>query len=526
MLAVTAEYKNLKGTYPDMQVIKKALLIILDGFGIRDNPDYNAISQAHMPNWQYFTNNYAFGAIDASSEAVGLPGGQFGNSEVGHLNIGAGRVVMQDITRIDSSIQDKSFFNNPVLLEALNNTISKTVHIMGLLSDGGVHSHINHILALIKLANANPQINKIWLHLFLDGRDTPPQSAIKYLEIIHKNIALEPNVAIATISGRYYAMDRDKRYDRVEYAYNAIILGQSDNNGTDALDVVKQSYQAGINDEFVKPCVLNGYTGVNAGDSIIFANFRSDRAMQLTDAITNPEFSHFIHKKLKLSRFVTMTSYDPEFKLPVAFLPNIVRNPLGEYLSSLGLLQLRIAETEKYPHVTYFFNGGIKRPSAGEDWILVNSPRDVTTYDQKPEMSLPEVTDKLLNAITSEKYDVIITNFANGDMVGHSGNLNAAIKAVEAIDVALGKIVPEMLNHNGEVLIIADHGNCEEMFDYVSKQPHTQHTTNLVPCLYIGRNAIIKDGGALKDVAPTLLEICDIPKPPEMDGHNLIAFES
>ena len=508
-----------------MRVIKKALLIILDGFGIRDNSDNNAINQANMPNWQYFTNNYAFGALDASSEAVGLPGGQFGNSEVGHLNIGAGRVVMQDITRIDNSIEDKSFFKNPVLMDALDNTISNTVHIMGLLSDGGVHSHISHILALIKLASFNPKIHKIWLHLFLDGRDTPPQSAIKYLENICKNIALESNVAIATIAGRYYAMDRDKRYDRIEYAYNAIIRGQSDNNGTDVLDIVKQSYQTGINDEFVKPCVLNGYTGVNDGDSIIFANFRSDRAIQLTDAIINPEFTHFMHKKLKLSAFVTMTSYDPVFNLPVAFSPNIVTNPLGEYLSSLGLKQLRIAETEKYPHVTYFFNGGIKRPSFGEDWILVDSPRDVATYDQKPEMSLPEVTTKLLKAIASEKYDVIITNFANGDMVGHSGNLNAAIKAVEAIDIALGKIVPEMLKHDGEILIIADHGNCEEMFDYVSNQPHTQHTTNLVPCLYIGRNATIKSGGALKDVAPTILNICGLSKPIEMTGNSLIEFK-
>ena len=507
-----------------MQVIKRALLIILDGFGIRDNPDYNAISQANMPNWKNFTTNYAFGTLNASSEFVGLPPGQFGNSEVGHLNIGAGRVVGQDITRIDNAIKDNSFFDSPVFLDALNNTKSKVLHIMGLISDGGVHSHIKHILALMKLANSNPNINKIWLHLFLDGRDTPPQSAIKYLEEIYKNLGTEPKVAIATISGRYYAMDRDKRYDRIEYAYNAIIRGQSENHGTNAVEIVKQSYQAGINDEFVKPCVLNNYTGVGDGDSIIFANFRSDRAIQLTDAIINPEFAHFMHKRLSLSAFVTMTCYDPAFNLPAAFPPNTISNTLGAYLSSLGLKQLRIAETEKYPHVTYFFNGGSKAPNAGEDWILINSPRDVATYDQKPEMSLPEVTDKLLEAIISEKYDVIITNFANGDMVGHSGNFNATIKAVEAIDVALGRIVPEMLKHNGEILIIADHGNCEEMFDYISKQPHTQHTTNLVPCLYIGRNAIIKTGGALKDVAPTILSMCGLKKPVEMTGNSLIEF--
>jgi 2,3-bisphosphoglycerate-independent phosphoglycerate mutase len=509
-----------------MQVVKRALLIILDGFGIRENSDYNAISQANMPNWKNLTSKYAFGALDASSESVGLPGGQFGNSEVGHLNIGAGRVVMQDITRIDSAIRDKSFFDSPIFLNALDNSKSKTVHIMGLLSDGGVHAHIDHILALIKLANSNNNINKIWLHLFLDGRDTPPQSAIKYLEEINKNLGNNPKAEIATISGRYYAMDRDKRYDRIECAYNAIIRGQSDNHATNVLDIVRQSYQNNINDEFVRPCVLNDYTGVEDGDSIIFANFRSDRAIQLTDAIINPEFSHFMHKQLKLSAFVTMTSYDPTFNLQVAFSPNIVNNTLGEYLSSLDLKQLRIAETEKYPHVTYFFNGGVKRPSSGEDWILVDSPRDVATYDEKPEMSLPAVTDRLLEAIKNEKYDVIITNFANGDMVGHSGNLEATIKAVEAIDVALGKLVPEMLKHNGEILIIADHGNCEEMYDYISKQPHTQHTTNLVPCLYIGRSAIIKGGGALKDVAPSILSMCGIEQPVEMTGHSLIEFRN
>ncbi|MCC2625131.1 MAG: 2,3-bisphosphoglycerate-independent phosphoglycerate mutase [Burkholderiales bacterium] len=507
------------------QIAKKALLIILDGFGIRNDKEYNAISAANTPNWDYYTGKYAFGSIDASSFAVGLPKGQFGNSEVGHLNIGAGRVVHQDISRIDFAIEDESFGTIEAFNLAFDSAKSGNLHIMGLLSDGGVHSHINHILALIDLANNAANINQVWVHIFLDGRDTPPQSAIAFLERLLGHTIRFPKVKIATCSGRYYAMDRDKRYERLKLAYDAIIFAKSDTTTSDVIDAVKQSYKNGVNDEFVMPMVMSGYSGVQDGDSVIFANFRSDRAIQLTDAMTNPQFSFFATKKIKFGSFVTMTEYDPKLLVKVAFPKGIVANTLGEYISGLGLKQLHIAETEKYPHVTYFFNGGKKGASPGEDWILVNSPRDVATYDEKPEMSLPEVTEKLITAIESEKYEFIVTNFANGDMVGHSGNFNAAVKAVEALDVALGKIIPVMLKHDGEVLVVADHGNCEIMFDKETGQGHTQHTTNLVPCLYIGRSASIMPNGALKDVAPTILKILGIVQPPEMSGHNLIKFK-
>lgn len=508
------------------KMAKKVLLIILDGFGLRSENQYNAVNQANKPHWDYYTQKYAFGAIDASSFAVGLPNGQFGNSEVGHLNIGAGRLVLQDISRIDTAIENKSFFANDAFKFAFSNNQSGNIHIMGLLSDGGVHAQLNHILALIDLASSANNIAHIWIHVFLDGRDTPPQSALGYLEQLNKHIAHIPKAKIATCCGRYYAMDRDKRYDRIKLAYDAIMSARSDNLITNIIDAVKHAYKANVSDEFILPMVMEGYHGVNNGDSMIFANFRSDRAILLTDAIINPEFNAFATKSVKLGAFVTMTSYNAKSSAVAAFPPMTIHNTLGEYFSTLGLKQLRIAETEKYPHVTYFFNGGKKEASSGEDWILVNSPRDVATYDEKPEMSLPEVTKKLVAAIESEKYDLIVTNFANGDMVGHTGNFKAAVKAVEAIDLALGKVIPAMLEHGGEVLVIADHGNCETMYDELNHQVHTQHTTNLVPCLYVGRKARIISGGALKDVAPTLLMMSSIPKPPEMEGHNLIEFES
>ncbi len=507
-----------------LHVSKKVLLIILDGFGLRENKDYNAIANAVMPNWDYYTKKYAFGAIDASATAVGLPPLQFGNSEVGHLNIGAGRIVQQDITRIDEAIANGSFYTNSVFINALKKTTTGNIHILGLLSDGGVHSHINHILALIKLASDDINIKKVWLHIFLDGRDTPPQSATKYIEELQDYIMQFSKVQIATVSGRYYAMDRDKRYDRLQLAYSAIVLGKSTYTAQGILLALTDEYNAQINDEFVRPYVIDGYRGFNNGDSIIFANFRSDRAIQLTDAIISKEFDHFERSPIQLANFVTMTNYDNRFNVAVAFPPNTINNTLGEYIAKLGLHQLRIAETEIYPHITFFFNGGRKEPYQNEERILIDSPRDVATYDLKPQMSLPEVSNKLVDAINSNKYDFIITNFANGDMVGHSGNLAAAIKAVEAVDEALGKVVKAMQDNGGEVLVIADHGNCEEMFDYEAKQPHTQHTTNFVPCLYIGKPAKIIAGGALKDVAPTLLAMSGLEKPQEMTGHSLIEF--
>ncbi len=506
----------------DTSVRRKVLLIILDGFGLREDKRDNAIANAAMPNWDFYTKTYAFGAIDASSEAVGLPKEQFGNSEVGHLNIGAGRVVQQDITRIDTAIADGSFYTNPVFTQVLNTTKSGTLHIFGLLSDGGVHSHIEHIFALIRLGEQNPQIKQVWVHAFLDGRDTPPQSAKKYLEQLQLVLDKSVKTKIGTICGRYYAMDRDKRYDRVQLAYDAIMCGVSEYHSNNMLNVLDKEYADGKNDEFVRPYVMSGYAGVNDGDSIIFANFRSDRTIQLTDAIVSLEFEQFPRPNIHLSNFISMTSYDPKFNLKVAFPPNFISNTLGEYIANLGLQQLRIAETEKYPHITFFFNGGRKEPYVNEERILIDSPRDVATYDLKPEMSLPEVTEKLVAAIKSQKYDLIITNFANGDMVGHSGLLTPAIKAVEALDLALGKTIKAMQDSGGEVLVIADHGNCEEMFDYKSNQPHTQHTTNLVPCLYVGRPATVKAGGALKDVAPTLLFMSGLAQPLEMTGHNLL----
>ena len=503
--------------------MKKALLIILDGVGVRSDDDFNAIAHAKTPNLSHYMQNYAFVTINASEEFVGLPKGQFGNSEVGHLNLGAGRIVRQDISKIDHAIETREFFNNDALVKACQEARFGTIHIMGLLSDGGVHAHQNHIYALIKLASSFEHITQIWVHAFLDGRDTPPQSALKYVAELDKQLQSYPKAKLATISGRFYAMDRDKRYERVVLAYQAIANGIGDKEYSSAEAAINASYQQQIFDEFIKPAIFNNYSGVVDGDSIIFANFRADRAIQLTDAFVSEDFSGFAQKKLQLGAFLTMTRYSDKFESLVAFPASLIENTLGEYISSLGLKQLRIGETEKYPHITYFFNGGKQEAFPYETRQLINSPKDVATYDLKPEMSLPEVASQLIDAINSQKYDLIITNFANGDMVGHSGNYPASIKAVEALDKYVGEVVTNMLNQGGEVLIVADHGNCEEMFDYVSNQPHTQHTTNLVPCIYIGRNASLRaSGGALQDVAP--LAMMGLDKPSEMTGESLINF--
>lgn len=505
--------------------MKKALLIILDGFGIRNNDDFNAVAAATKPNLTNYMQNFAFGTINASEEFVGLPKGQFGNSEVGHLNLGAGRIVRQDITKIDYEIETGEFYQNPALNQACLSVRSGVIHVMGLLSDGGVHSHQKHIFELLKLASSYSQVKRIWVHAFLDGRDTPPQSAKLYLEELGEELAKFPQAVIASIAGRYYAMDRDKRYERVELAYNALAYGQGISGFASPLDALEASYQDQIYDEFVKPVIFNGYHGVQDGDSIIFANFRADRAVQITDAFIGKEFDGFKRREFDLAAYVTMTRYSDRFNCLVAYPPVKIANTLGEYISRQGLKQLRIAETEKYPHVTYFFNGGEQEPFNNETRILINSPKDVATYDLKPEMSLPEVAAQLVAAINSDQYDLIVSNFANGDMVGHSGNYAASIKAVEALDKYVGEVVSAMQGKGGEVLIVADHGNCEEMFDYKSHQPHTQHTTNLVPCIYIGRAAEIrKDGGALQDVAPTLLAMMGLNQPEEMTGQSLIKF--
>lgn len=505
--------------------MKKVLLIILDGFGLRENCDYNSVCNAKKPNLERLMKDYAFGRINASEEFVGLPKGQFGNSEVGHLNLGAGRVVRQDITKIDYEISTGAFYKNPAFIEAFTVTPTGVVHIMGLLSDGGVHSHQNHIYELIKLANQQANVRKIWVHAFLDGRDTPPQSAIKFIEQLEKIVYANPKAQVATIAGRYYAMDRDKRWDRVELAYDALVNAKGIVSSASPVKAVEASYAESINDEFVKPVVFNGYAGMRTGDSVIFANFRSDRAVQLTQALLDEDFSGFDRTPVKLARFVSMTRYNDKIKCLVAYPPLSIKNTLGEFISSQGLKQLRIAETEKYPHVTYFFNGGEQQPFANEERILVDSPKEVATYDLKPEMSLPLVAEKLVAAINSDQYDVIITNFANGDMVGHTGNFAASTKAVEALDKYVGEVVDAMVAKGGEVLIVADHGNCEEMYDYASKQPHTQHTTNLVPCIYIGRPATIRSGGSLEDVSPTLLTMMGVVQPAEMTGQSLVVFK-
>lgn len=505
--------------------MKKVLLIILDGFGLRKNSDFNAVSHANKPNLDYYMANYAHGEINASEEFVGLPKGQFGNSEVGHLNLGAGRVVRQDISKIDYDISIGEFQKNRAFLKAFTDTPTGDVHIMGLLSDGGVHSHQNHIFELIKLANQDSSVRKIWVHAFLDGRDTPPQSALKYISDLESVIYNNPKAKIATVEGRFYAMDRDKRWDRVELAYNSIAFAIGNDEFLCPKDAINASYKNGINDEFFKPCIFNNYAGIRSGDSIIFANFRSDRAVQLTQVLTDSNFEGFQRNIIPLAHMVTMTKYNDKINSLVAYPPAKIKNTLGEHLAILGLKQLRIAETEKYPHVTYFLNGGEQQPFVGEDRVLVDSPKDVATYDLKPEMSLPLVSEKIVEAISSNKYDVIITNFANGDMVGHSGNLEASIKAVEALDKYVGVVVDAMKRADGEVLIVADHGNCEEMFDYESQQPHTQHTTNLVPCIYIGRKAHIRIGGSLQDVSPTLLTMMSAVIPDDMTGNSLVVFD-
>ena len=506
--------------------MKKVLLIILDGFGIRKNDDFNAIAAARKPNLTNYLQNYAFGEIYASEQHVGLPSGQFGNSEVGHLNLGAGRIVRQDITKIDHAIATGEFYTNQVLNDACWACSSGNLHILGLLSDGGVHAHQKHIYELIKLAATIPAVKQIYVHAFLDGRDTPPQSAKLYIQQLEDVLQDYPQAAIATICGRYYAMDRDNRWERIKLAYAAISQAQGAHQYSSPLAAIEGAYAEQINDEFIQPAIFKAYPGIASGDAVIFANYRSDRALQLSTALVSHDFKHFTQADFNLAAFVTMTRYSDQLACPVAFPPAKISNTLGEYISSLGLKQLRIAETEKYPHITYFFNGGESTPFKNETRILINSPQEVATYDLKPEMSLPEVASQLVSAIQSDEYDLIISNFANGDMVGHTGNYAASIQAVEALDKYVGIVVEAMLARGGEVLLVADHGNCEEMFDYKAQQPHTQHTTNLVPCIYIGRKATITSGGALQDVAPTLLAMLGVAKPDEMTGNSLINLEN
>jgi 2,3-bisphosphoglycerate-independent phosphoglycerate mutase len=507
--------------------VRPVVLLILDGFGTRDAAPDNAISNARMPNWNALMASTPHTVIDASERRVGLPEGQMGNSEVGHLNIGAGRVVYQDLTRIDHAIETGEFAANPVLNDAI--AVAKrgnaTLHVMGLLSPGGVHSHERHIAAMVELA-ARAGLPSIVVHAFLDGRDTPPKSAGESLAYLEGVCRRHPAARIGSICGRYYAMDRDKNWERIAEAYDVVVDGKAFFRAASAQEALAAAYARGETDEFVKPTAIlaNGEPAkMRDGDVVVFMNFRADRAREITKAITDPGFSAFAHAGFaKLAAYVCLTSYGDDFRaLPVAFGPQTIHNSFGEYISSLGLTQLRIAETEKYAHVTYFFNGGVESVYPGEDRILVPSPK-VATYDQKPEMSAREVTDKLVAAIESGKYDAIVCNYANGDMVGHTGNLAAAVKAVETLDECVGRVVAAARAAGGEVLITADHGNCERMYDPDTGQPHTAHTLNRVPFVYVGRPATIAEGGALQDIAPTMLSLMGLPQPPEMTGKPLV----
>ncbi len=500
------------------------LLVILDGFGHREACADNAICQARKPHWNFLWKTAPHTIIDASEKWVGLPALQMGNSEVGHMNIGAGRVVYQDYTKIEHAIETGEFAANVVLKSAISKARNGALHVLGLLSPGGVHSHESQIHALLDLA-AQGGAKKVYVHAFLDGRDTPPQSAAASLVALQDKCRALGQTQIASICGRYFAMDRDQRWERLQSAYDLITDGVAPYSAADALSGLKAAYSRGETDEFFKATAIGQPVRINDGDAVVFMNFRSDRARQLTSALTDPGFSGFARKRIpQLGYYCTLTSYGEDFAhIPAAFGPQQIREGFGEYLAQQGLRQLRIAETEKYAHVTYFFNGGVETPYAGEDRIMVPSPK-VATYDLQPEMSAREVTDKLVAAIQARKYDAIVCNYANGDMVGHTGNLAAATRAIEVLDECIGRIVDAMRDIGGEVLITADHGNAETMRDETSQQPHTAHTLNLVPLLYIGRKARIADGGALQDVAPTLLAMMGLPKPTAMTGRSLLEF--
>jgi 2,3-bisphosphoglycerate-independent phosphoglycerate mutase len=498
---------------------KPVILAILDGWGHSANGANNAVALAKTPTMDMLGREFPNGLINASELHVGLPIGQMGNSEVGHMNIGSGRVVMQDLPRIDASIADGTLARNPQLQNFMAKVKKTTgiVHLMGLLSDGGVHSHQNHIVALADILAENGL--QVKLHLFLDGRDTPPKSALGYVSNLEKSIEGINNISIATVSGRYYAMDRDNRWDRVQKPYDAMVLAQGE-QAKNAIDAVTKSYETGKNDEFVLPTVIADYAGMNNSDGLLMANFRADRVREILTLLLEKPV-------IKFSATLGMTEYSEKLTplIPALFPSESLTNILGEIVANAGLKQLRIAETEKYAHVTFFFNGGREQEFAGEERILVPSP-NVATYDLKPEMSAPEVTEKLLEAITNEKFDFIMVNYANTDMVGHTGDIQAAIKAVETVDNCLGKLVDAALAKGGALVVTADHGNAEQMFDDETKQPHTAHTLNLVPLIIAAENLrgrkIQINNRVLGDIAPTILEFLNLPQPIEMTGKSLL----
>ncbi|GGG04091.1 2,3-bisphosphoglycerate-independent phosphoglycerate mutase [Cysteiniphilum litorale] len=514
----------------DFMKKQTTVLLILDGWGYREENKDNAINNANKPNWDSIWQHSTHTLINASGLMVGLPQGQMGNSEVGHINIGSGRIVYQELTRIDEAIKDKSFFDNKVLTNAVDQAVKgdKAVHILGLLSPGGVHSHEDHIIAMIKLA-AERGAKKVFVHAFLDGRDMPPRSAESSLQKVDALLSKLGVGYIASVSGRYYAMDRDNRWDRVEKAYDAMTIAKAEYTADSAEEALNMAYARNENDEFVKPTIIkkhNQAVTIADGDSVIFMNFRSDRARQLSHVFTDSEFSGFKRQVFPKVHFVTLTKYADDIKAHVAYAPEKLTNILGQVLADQHMTQLRIAETEKYAHVTFFFNGGQEAPFGGEDRILVPSPK-VATYDLQPEMNAYEVTDKLVDAITAQKYDVIICNYANSDMVGHTGNYDAAVKAIEALDICIGRVADAVHTINGNLFITADHGNADQMVDPETGKMHTAHTTNPVPFIYQGNKkaSVALSDGKLSDIAPTILAVIGVKQPKEMTGKSILKFD-
>lgn len=503
------------------------VLIVLDGWGYSENPVGNAIHAARKPVWDGLWKNYPHTLISTSGTDVGLPAHQMGNSEVGHLNLGAGRIVYQEFSRISRAIKTGSFFSNEVLTKAVDQAVvnNKAVHMLGLLSDGGVHSHEEHIHTMAELA-ARRGAPRVYLHAFLDGRDTSPKSAASSIKAMEDKFAALGKGRFASLIGRYYAMDRDHRWPRIQAAYDLITLGKAEFRAESATQALEMAYARVESDEFIKATAIvprgEQPVRIEDGDVVIFMNFRSDRARQITRAFIEPNFTGFRREATpKLGGFVTLTDYSEDFPVPVAFPPERLKNVFGAYVAERGLRQLRIAETEKYAHVTFFFNGGEEQPFVGEDRILIPSPH-VATYDLQPQMSAAQLTDQLVQAIESRTYDTIICNFANPDMVGHTGNFDATVKAIETIDACLGRIVESLKKVGGEALITADHGNAEQLIGEGTGQAHTAHTTNPVPLIYVGRPAKMAHAGALADVAPTLLHLMDLDIPSEMSGDSLV----
>lgn len=505
-----------------MRTPSPLVLLILDGWGHRDPAPDNAISTARTPNWDRLWNEAPHAFLTTSGEFVGLPDGQMGNSEVGHMNLGAGRVVYQELTRINKAIREGEFARNPALLEAIGSAQSSggTLHILGLVSPGGVHSHEQHLLAMLQLALSH-DLKRVAVHAFLDGRDTPPRSAEPSLERLQQAVNADPRAVIASICGRYYAMDRDRRWERTESAWQLIVEAEAGYQADNATEALARAYARGEDDEFVQATRIGAGCPVSDGDVVVFMNFRADRARQLTQALIDPAFDGFARRRPELAALVTLTRYQDDFPCPAAFPPESLPQLLGEVVSAAGMRQLRIAETEKYAHVTYFFNGGDETVFAGEDRVLIPSPK-VATYDLQPEMSAPELEARLVEAIRGESYDLIVCNVANPDMVGHTGKMEAAVRAVEAVDRLLGSALSAVREVGGEMLVTADHGNVEQMTDPDTGQAHTAHTLNPVPLVYVGpRSPSRMHDGSLRDIAPTLLALLGLQQPEAMTGKPL-----